>query len=176
MMISNQHIILGKKELIREKFNPIKNKIGFNKPEGGIWASPYYPDKEYISGWHEWCSSEMEDWLSNDSVILELKDSARIFIIDSQNDLIKLINLVGTAEDEFTKSVKSKLFSCPDFEKASLIFDTILMTEEGQWQTRFSDDNCDYNLYGWDCESLIILNYDCIRNWKYKKLDIVKER
>ncbi|HHX67021.1 MAG TPA: hypothetical protein GX708_03070 [Gallicola sp.] len=32
-----------------------------------------------------------------------------------------------------------------------------------------------YNLYGWDCESILIMNLTCIEKWEYKKLDIVKE-
>ena len=169
------YIILGKKELNKEKFKSVKNRIGLNKPEGGLWASPYYPNNEYISGWHEWCTSEMENWLSNDSVILELKDDARIYIINSQEDLINLMCIVGVAKDELTLNLGLKRFASPDFEKASQVFDAILITEEGQWKTRFSDDKCDYNLYGWDCESILILNYDCVEKWEYKKLDIIKE-
>lgn len=52
MEMPKRHIILGKTELNLEKFKTIKNRIGFVKPEGGLWASPYNPYKEYISGWH----------------------------------------------------------------------------------------------------------------------------
>jgi len=172
--IPKSHIIIGKKELNKEEFKLIKNNLG-NKPRGGLWASPYHPDKEYISGWHEWCSSEMDHWLSNDSVVLEIKEDARIFTIDSQDDLIEFIKIIGIAEDELTKTLKFKMLSYPDFEKVSQIFDVVYLTEEGQWDTRFSNNGCDYNLYGWDCESILILNYDCIKTWEYKKLDIVKE-
>lgn len=174
-MFPKNHIILGKKELNKEVFKPVSNRTCSNKPEGGLWASPYYPNKEYISGWHEWCSSEMEDWLSNDSVILKLKEDAKVFTIDNQKDLIKFINIVGIVEDEFTLRMGLKMFAYPNFEKASQIFDAIHLTEEGQWRTRFSDNKCDYNLYGWDCESVLILNFNCIKKWEYKKLDIVKE-
>jgi len=171
--IPKTHIIIGKKELSKEEFKPARNNSGSNKPRGGLWASPYYPDKEYISGWHEWCSSEMEHWLSNYSVVLEIKDDARVFVIDNQEDLINFINIVGIAEDELTS--KLKFFAYPNFEKVSQMFDAVYLTEEGQWKTRFSDNGCNYNLYGWDCESILILNYDCIENWEYKKLDIMKE-
>jgi len=171
-MNPSSYIILGKKELTREKFSPVKSRVGLNKPEGGLWASPYYPDKEYISSWHEWCAIEMDNWLSNDSVILTVKDNARIFTIDSQEDLLKFINIVGVAEDEIMSKISYR-FASPNFEKAKELFDVIYLSENGQWKTRFSCKECQYNLYGWDCESVLILNFDCIDKWEYKKLDIV---
>jgi len=173
--IPKSHIVIGKKELSKEEFKPAINNSHSNKPRGGLWVSPYYPDREYISGWHEWCSSEMEHWLSNDSVVLELKDDAKIFTINSQEDLIEFIKIVGIAEDELTSKLGLKFLTYPDFEKVSQMFDAVYLTEEGQWSTRFSGNGCDYNLYGWDCESLLILNFGCIEKWEYQKLDIVKE-
>ena len=117
----------------------------------------------------------MEHWLSNDSVILELKDDARVYTINRQEDLIEFINIVGIAEDELTSKLGLRFLVYPDFEKVSKMFDAVYLTEEGQWKTRFSNNGCTYNLYGWDCESLLILNFDCIKNWEYKKLDIMKE-
>lgn len=174
-MIPKLHIILGKKELNKEMFKPIKNGIGSIKPKGGLWASPYYPNDEYISGWHKWCSNEMDSWLSNDSVILELKNNTRMFTINNQNDLIKFISIVGIAEDEVLLRMGLKMLIYPNFEKASQLFDVIYLTEEGEWKTRFVSNQCDYNLYGWDCESILILNFDCIKKWKYKKLNIIEE-
>jgi hypothetical protein len=170
------YVILGKKELNKELFNPVKNITCSVKPQGGLWACPYYPNHKYISGWHKWCSSEMDNWLSNDSIILELKDDARIFTIDKEKDLIDFINIVGIAEDEFTLRMGLKMLAYPNFKKASQLFDVIYLTKKGQWKTRFTSNECDYNLYGWDCESILILNFNCIDKWEYKKLDIVKER
>lgn len=55
-----------------------------------------------------------------------------------------------------------------DFEKIVVgnVYDAIKLTDKGQVETRFSRNN----LYGWDCESMVILNPDIIVNQKpYKR-------
>lgn len=175
MKMPKRHIILGKTELSKDKFIPIKNRIGFVKPEGGLWASPYTPNKEYISAWHEWCVGEdFSSGLSNNAVIIDFKEDIKFFVIDSQEDLMELFNIVGEAQDELT-SIISSVWKVPNFEIAADIFDVIYLTEEGQWKTRMPFKNHEYSLYGWDCESILIMNFDCIEKWEYKKLNIVKE-
>jgi len=168
------HVILGKQLLDKDKFNPIKNREGFSKPKGGLWASPYYPNRKYVSAWHEWCDCEQSDWLTNDSVVLELKDDIRCFVIDSQRDLIKLFYIVGEARSDYLCFMNS-ILKVLDFENAAKMFDAIYLTEKGQWETRMPLQRQQYNLYGWDCESILIMNLTCIEKWEYKKLDIVKE-
>jgi len=167
------HIILGITELNKENFNEIKNRPCFNKPFGGLWASPYYPNNEYVSAWHEWCSYEQEDWITNDSVIIKIKESSKIYTINNQNDLIKLIDIVGIIEDDLTNKL---LYTIPNFEKASKIFDIIYLTQKGQCETHFPmrHNKLNYSLYGWDCESILVMNFDCIEEWEYKRLNIVK--
>ena len=168
MKFPEEYIILGMKELNKESFKPVKNGINPNKPIGGIWASPYSTNNEYVSEWHKWCSSEMEEWLSNDAIILKLKNDAKIYTINTQDDLIELISIVGEPHTKFLK------FQCiPDFENAAKLFDVLYLTEDGQYNTRMPDIKMEYNLYGWDCESIMILNFDCISEWRYEKLNIL---
>ena len=47
-----------------------------------------------------------------------------------------------------------------DFEKMSKKFDAIYLTEQGEYKTRFIDR---YSLYGWDCESILIMNKNIIK-------------
>ena len=89
--VPKTHIILGITELNKEKFIPVKNR-SFIKPTGGLWASPYTPNNEYVSAWHEWCSHEsFGSGMSDDSIVIKLKDKAEIFVIDSQRDLIDFL-------------------------------------------------------------------------------------
>lgn len=170
-MISKEFIILNKTTLSTENFQSIKND-SFNKPMGGLWASPYELDTRYISDWHRFCDeSALIDAISNDSISLKLKEMSNIFIIEDQKDLINLVNLVGIEESIMARSVRSTI--CPDFEKASMLFDAIYLTKNGLRHTRSPIDNYKYNLYSWDCESILILNFNCIEMWKYKKLDII---
>lgn len=119
-------------------------------------------------------NEDFESGLSNDSVIIDFKDDVKFFVIDSQEDLIELINIIGEATSELIKIIPS-IWKIPNFEVAAEVFDVIYLTNEGQWKTRMPFQNHEYSLYGWDCESTLILNFDCIEKWEYKKLDIIKE-
>lgn len=166
--IPKRHIILGKTALSKDKFSPIANHGGLLKPFGGLWASPYISHGNFLSGWHKWCVREQENWLTNDSVILDIKDDTKFFVINSQKDLIQLFDIAG----EFTNNITG-LGKSLDFEKASTIFDVIYLTDKGQWETRLPHNKPQYSLHGWDCESMLIMNFDCIEKWEYQKLDIV---
>ena len=74
-----KYIVLGKTELKKELFNKDLTNDGINKPVGGLWSSPYTPDKKYISDWDRFCKEEnfdKEDW--SKGIIFKLKDNARI--------------------------------------------------------------------------------------------------
>lgn len=134
----------GSTEFDRSLFNPVINGK-WVKPSGGLWASP----KDSKFGWRDWCASEDYDG-SDFSKSFEFDlDDKRIYVIDSLDDLKKLPMQGGYA------AYKEYI----DFEKCATMYDAILLTEEGQWKTRMTEPG----LYGWDCESLIILNPDAIR-------------
>jgi hypothetical protein len=58
----------------------------------------------------------------------------------------------------------------PNYERAATLYDIIYLTEKGQRETRFPSANCNFNLYGWDVETVLINNLNCIKSWKYIKL------
>jgi hypothetical protein len=171
--IPKQFITLGIKELSKDKFNQITNSYGFIKPNGGLWASPYTPRNKYISAWHGWCASEMSSWITNDSVIFKLKDDAKIYRINKQKDLKDLITMFGQQPSLFSDS-EFQFQILPDYERIAKHIDVIYLTETGEWKTRMPIKDHAYNLYGWDCKSILVLNFECIKKWRYKKLDIVR--
>jgi hypothetical protein len=119
------------------KFASIKN-IEFVKPAGGLWVSPI--NSEW--GWKDWC--EMEGFRVCDeknSFTIDIKDSAKIFIINSYEDLLKA-PLTG----RMTRHI--------DFELMCKKYDAIWLTAKGQEKTRFTEPG----LYGWDCESILIMD------------------
>lgn len=168
-----QLIFLGKKELLENKFNKIKNLEYRNKPLGGLWTSEYTPNNEFVSSWHEWCKYEMPHWISNDAIILSLKKDTKYFVINSQNDLKELINIVGENDFSNEEVKKLKRFTSINFEKASQLYNVIYLTKNGAYETHMPLKNFELNLYGWDVESQLIMNYDCIESWEYIKLNIV---
>lgn len=128
-------------------FYPIKNH-SFVKPMGGLWASP--EDSQF--GWKHWC--EAEDFHTNrlkDSFRFTLDIKAKILTINSLKDLISLptenlVDAKGWTRISWGISL--------DFEKIAKKYDAIHLTCSGQYATRFSSP---LSLYGWDCESVLIL-------------------
>ena len=125
-------------ELVR----PIRNIDWRSKPLGGYWMSPI----DSIYSWKEWCLEEdfRSDKYFESSVKLEFKDDAKIYIIDSYSDLEKL-SYINYRE----------LIPTLDFEKISKEYDAIWLTVKGEQVTRFSKP---ISLYGWDCESVLVMN------------------
>jgi hypothetical protein len=90
-----------------------------------------------------------------------------MIIIRELEDLNKLIWL---PLPEIRELVKRLGFTVPygmeiiDFEgmKGNGI-DAIWLTEAGQWETRHTYPR---NLYGWDCETIFIMNESCVKSTK----------
>lgn len=89
-------------------------------------------------------------------VVFNLKDNTRIYTINTYKDLEWLMERY---KDNNSFSFKPTL----DFERISKDYDVIELTEAGQWETRFSHP---FNLYGWDVESILVLNFDVIGKQK----------
>jgi hypothetical protein len=149
---SKSFIHYGSKIFKPELIKPIKNSY-WVKPDGGLWTSPI--DSKW--GWVDWCESEkFKECNIENSFTLKFYDWAKICVIDSFSDLVKL---------PYYENYMRFL----DFEEIAENYDAIWLTENGETKTRFSNPG----LYGWDCESVLILNskccYEVIKNIKYEK-------
>lgn len=155
-----EYIFMSRKgnEIKKEYFKDVKNASEALpiKPEIGtcLWASIYTPEEDYLSEWHEFVCNEMESILGEYESIykFKLKPDAKIFTIDSRNDLYLLLS------EYKLDNPKINYKTAIDFEKISKDYDAIHLTSNGQINTRFGD----YDLYGWDVDSLLVLNFDCI--------------
>lgn len=128
-----------------ELWHPIRNS-NWNKPRGGLWTSP--TDAKY--GWFDWATAEHFGDLSTH---FEIEYEGVTFVIDSEEDANGMPLLEVDNRDIW---MKSKV----DFEK--MVRDgiqAIHLTSDGQWATRFCDGVC---LYGWDCETVLILDNKAI--------------
>lgn len=142
----------GATEFRQELFKPVKN--WFNKPKGGIWASPV--DSKW--GWKDWCIEEQfRDCEESNSFRFTLSEDCKLFVIDSFDDLMKM---------PFIKMGPRLNLLIPDFEKFMIAdgIDAIHLTEKGLWKTRLTTPG----LYGWDCESVLIMNHEVIQLNKVK--------
>lgn len=158
MNMPKQWLHLGNDIIDSEHFHPIKNEPLFPKPIGGLWASPLQLGSEHYSEWEKYSTHIWGSTKNQKAVIFQLKKNARVYVIDNQQDLIQLIEEVGSVKVPFY----FKLNVTIDFEKTKELYDVIYLTKKGQSATRLPLINREYNLYGWDCESAVILNLDAI--------------
>lgn len=156
MMESKKYIHYGCDSFDRNLFQPIVNRERFVKPHGGLWASPV--DSEW--GWKDWCTSESfhTDRLS-ESFTFTLSENAKVIHIRSVSDLTELPN---QKPSPWFPGVCD--WKCIDFEK--LLADGVdavelHLSEEDRTNCGFMD-GLYWELYGWDCDSILILNPDVV--------------
>lgn len=144
--MSKTYIHYGHSEFSKELFNPIKNN-NFVKPMGGFWAS----DINAKRGWIDWCRDEdfRLDRLSS-SFKFKLSDNARVLLIEQ---ISKLNGLPLTEEGLIIFDIAGTIYI--DFEKLMENYDAIEVIIS-------SDYNLYYTLYGWDCDSILIMNPDIV--------------
>lgn len=120
-----------------EKFNPISDRLFWNKPNGGLWTSPV--NSKY--GWKQWCKDE-SFCLSNLTKYFEIEFTGTILKINSISDMEKLpwVELQGKHFVSFQSLCPIKFF-----------YDAIHLTVRGLAVTR-------HKLYGWDCETVLVMN------------------
>lgn len=142
-----RYIHYGSDKFEKWKFHKIRNPDWGNKPLcGGLWASRVNADYD----WKEWCEKEgfrTERLLK--SFTFTLSDNARIFEIHSVKDA------------DFLPTFQSKLPTIdewvnPDFEEL------IRRGYDGIEFFLSEDFELYWKLYGWSCDSILIMNKDII--------------
>jgi len=124
------------------------------KPIGGLWVSPM----EAEESWEWWCKAESFNGLGR-RVYLDINMKHAI-TIDSFEDLDKM-----NWAPMFPQLGIDRLV--PNFEHlVSQGVDVVYLTAKGQWKTRLSPER---DLYGWDCECLLILNERAIKKVRKQK-------
>ena len=124
------------------KLNPIINKRVFTKPYGGLWASRENdPD-----GWKSWCEAEeFRLDMFDQSFRFILKPGTKVLELSHENQLASLPKMMPYLGG-FT--------SCYlDFETLAKEYDAIEVTDIGRLY---------FPLYGWDCNSILIMNPDVV--------------
>lgn len=123
------------------------------KPPQALWTSTY-TGPVHGSDWVQWCLDEdfsvpesgaWRSWLLVPNV------SARVYIIDTLSDLVRLIGRFPNSDERLPDFFRH----VPDWAKVSEQYDAVHLTEVGQWRTRFGVPS----MYGWDCESTAWLRW-----------------
>ena len=133
-------------------FAPIKNMVFFSKPVGGLWAS----DINSAYGWVDWM--EDNDYLGKSEIVkhnfkFKLTPEARVLTITSKEQLNDLPHIVG--EDAQINGKSFDTWQLLDFEKLAQQYDAIEVILS-------ADRYLYFELYGWDCDSILIMNKDVI--------------
>lgn len=133
----------GNKTYDPEKFREIKNQE-FIKPVGGLWASAV--DATY--GWKDWCEDQSySECDPGNAFTFKLASWARVLVIDST----EVLKTLPKADPPFRSS---NVFL--DFEKIKESYDAIELLIS-------KDQRLYYKLYGWDCDCILVLNKDAIK-------------
>ena len=155
--MNKSYIHYGAKEYNPDLFLKVKNMPLRNKPAGGLWASPV--DSAY--GWENWNkSSNFVTCDKDNSFLFTLSEKAKIFHIYGADDLDNMPKQkLPAGYIEFTPMI------FPDFE--AMITDGYDGIELHLSEERISDsadimDGLNNELYGWDCDSIVIFNKDVI--------------
>ena len=150
-----------------KKFQKIRNwQYPWVKPHGGLWASRLSSTK----GWKDWCESEDMDWcgeyfdfyIKDDANVLFLKELSDISLIFTkyQNYLIQC-----TENLKFKRYLERHLDDNVNLYNAlipSVVFNFENMLMDGVDAIEVEIENLYYPLYGWDCDSILIMNPDII--------------
>lgn len=120
-------------------FEPISDVPFRNKPLGGLWTSPV--DSEY--GWKHWC--EDEDFRDCEEYF-DLEFNGTVLEINSVEDM----DLLPWIESDGMHFVSFQALCALGFS-----YDAIHLTVKGQEETRYTHPK---SLYGWDCETVLVLN------------------
>jgi hypothetical protein len=123
------------------------------KPFGsGLWTSPFKRCYSWLTFLIQdgWCPGDVplercDYWL------IDPEPTARVYVIDDLLDLRRLLDAHGHAPLRKFGMTRQWI----DFTSASLEYDAIHLTENGQWATRLTEPN----LYGWDVECVLWLNW-----------------
>lgn len=140
----SRYIHYGSAKFDKSKFKSIENIQFFNKPSGGLWGC----EVGTKFGWKEFCELENIDWVNlSDSFEFELTPEARVLRLHNLDDYVEFrskyaINDIGI-----------KLTLGYDFERIAKEYDVIDFKVGELYMT----------LYGWDVDSIVVLNPDVIK-------------
>lgn len=141
-MIYDKFIHMGSDHFDKYRFVPIKNDRDWVKPRGGLWSSP--ENSPY--GWESWVNDNNFTYDLNSWFKFTLKAGAKVLEITSSKQLKDLPKGTTTLPHSWVVL---------DFEAIAKEYDAMLVLIS-------SDNQLYWDLYGWDCDTLLVFNPDII--------------
>lgn len=134
-------------------------EYGWVKPHAntGLWTAPVTAWAEDGSpadtAWLEWCRAEWSTGNSTHLTLVRPHDTARVLRIDSQADLIAIVNAYPSRSGFSLSSLDDRYPHWSGLAEDG--WEAVYMTDRGQWETRLPRSGP--NLYGWDMPSVLWL-------------------
>lgn len=135
---------------VRSKMTPAENReMPWYKPYGGMWTSSLTTNRPHATDWLRWCCAE--SWGTRYELWQIVGEpGSRVAVVDSMDDLEKLLKGYGLLRDERFDSH----FAAIDFEAMRADgFAGLRLTEDGMWTTHLPPRGP--SMYGWDAESTV---------------------
>ena len=136
-----QYIHYGHSHFAPDLFNPISNRPHFTKPIGGFWASPI----EATYGWYHFCKgNDFNINKLNEHFIFSLTDNAKV---------IRITDIFALCELPLLGRCCGMIY---------LDFEVIKSQGIDAIEVELDEDLYEA-LYGWDCDSILILNPNIVK-------------
>jgi len=155
-MITEQRIYIhyGADSYDPEKVD-IHNSPWRNKPKGGFWGTP----EDSIINWKDWCLSQKLRMESlKRSFRFRLKEGTRVYYVNSEEkeEALPLQKIDGAT---ILKGINNYQ------PIAKRIYDFEALNKEGYDAVEISISECPNllkSMFGWDCDSIVIMNPDVV--------------
>jgi hypothetical protein len=137
----------GSSRLDRQLFEEISNisYCGGLKPFGGLWGS-----NENGYGWSEWChDNEFNVDKLEVSFKFKIQEGSRV--LNVLNDELKQYSM---CQIDFPFN-RTPILNHIDWEKVKSDYDAVYIAAG-------SNNNLYHRYYGWDCDSILVLNFDAV--------------
>lgn len=148
------YIHYGHEEFDTRRFRSVTNGGSYLgiKPNGGLWASPV----EATRSWKEWCECEnFRECREDISFRFTMRNPEKVFYIDSEESFKEFAGRYGKMDDTIWRFAGDNV-AFIDFEKMIRDgWDALEISLTDYWRL--------YDLlYGWDCDSIVVLNRDAV--------------
>jgi len=144
-----KYIHYGSRSFHPEWFNSIKNTT-WNKPYGGLWASPYpAPNID----WKQWCIDNEFDGRTSQSFI---------FSIDDTSNIIRLSDLKSVRKFKKSKYCNPWYHNTSCYFMDFIDFEAIVKDGFDGIEVLISSSDVYMAMYSWDVDSLLVFNPEII--------------
>lgn len=174
----------GTTELVKDKFVPVKNDSR-QKPAAHtcLWACEYTPGEEFVSAWDEfrfrdshynefdektgkWVACLNPDFSFGTGILFTLKDSARVYIVDSSEDFRRLLSKYERKDTPYIQDCLSQMetffwFALENekfevYDEAEKMLEEAILFEEASKNPPYRERLLDFEAMAEDFDALFV--------------------